>query len=105
MTSGESLPRAPGSAVSKLADAVSQLKWRDAAIILAVTLLVANWQLLIGRAYEKWDAFDLGTPYFTLLADFIRAGRLLYWKPWISGGSPGFPAPGSGTFSPLILSS
>ncbi|MFL6541090.1 MAG: hypothetical protein ACJ8HU_10015 [Chthoniobacterales bacterium] len=103
MTSAASSPRIHRSATSKLAHALAELKWRDAAIIFAVTLLVANWQLLIGRAYEKWDAFDLGTPYFTLLADFTRAGRLLFWNPWISGGSPDFAAPGSGTFSPLIL--
>jgi len=103
MVSRETSPHVEKSAISTLARLVSALRWRDAAIIVAVTLLAANWQLVIGRAYEKWDAFDLGTPYFTLLADFIRAGRLLYWNPWISGGSPDFAAAGSGTFSPFIL--
>jgi hypothetical protein len=103
MVSRETSPGAEKSAISNLARLLSALKWRNAAAIVAVTLLAANWQLIIGRTYEKWDAFDLGMPFFTLLADFTRAGQLLYWNPWISGGSPDFAAAGSGTFSPFIL--
>ena len=63
----------------------------------------ANWQLVAGKVYEKWDAFDLASPYYSLLADFTRAGRFLYWNPWLAGGSPDFAVAGSGTFSPDML--
>lgn len=88
---------------SKTSGPFPALRWRHAAFILTATLLLANWQLLAGRAYEKWDAYDLGTPYYSILADFIRAGRLLYWNPWIAAGSPDFAVAGLGVFSPDVL--
>ena len=63
----------------------------------------ANWQLLTGSAYEKWDAYGLSAPYYALLSDFARAGQFLLWNPWIAGGSPDFAVAGSGTFSPDLL--
>ena len=88
---------------SKTSGQFPALRWRHAGVILTATFLLANWQLLAGRVYEKWDSYDLGTPYYSLFADFIRAGRLLYWNPWIAAGSPDFAAAGSGVFSPDML--
>lgn len=80
-----------------------KLRWSQAAWILLAVFLAANWQILTGRAFEKWDAYDLASPYYSLLADFTRAGRFLYWDPWVAGGSPDFAIAGSGTFSPDLL--
>ncbi len=88
---------------TSLSDRVGRLRWSQAALILLAFFLVANWQVLTGRAYERWDAYDLGAPNYSLLADFARAGRLLYWNPWIAGGSPDFAVAGSGVFSPDLL--
>ena len=54
---------------------MDRLRWSHAALILLALFAAANWQLLTGRAYEKWDAFDLASPYYSLLADYARAGR------------------------------
>ncbi|MDQ6623012.1 MAG: YfhO family protein, partial [Verrucomicrobiota bacterium] len=82
---------------------LAQLRWSHAAIILVAIFAAANWQLLTGAAYEKWDAYGLAAPYYSLLADFARAGHFLYWNPWVAAGSPDFAAAGSGTFSPDLL--
>ena len=81
----------------------TEFRWRHAAVLLIAAFLAANWQLLTGQAFEKWDAYDLSAPYYSLLADFIRSGRLLYWNPWLACGSPDFAVAGSGTFSPDLL--
>ncbi len=82
---------------------LQKLRWKDAALILLGIFALANWQLLTGRAIEKWDAYDLATPAYSLMSDFIRAGRFVYWNPWLAGGSPDFAVAGSGTFSPDLL--
>ncbi len=79
------------------------MRWPHAAFLLIATFALGNWQLLVGRGIEKWDAADLGTPYYSLLADFARSGRFLYWNPWMAAGSPDFAIAGSGTFSPDLL--
>lgn len=87
----------------KIRDRVGRLRWSHAAFILLAMFVVANWQLIAGRAYERWDAYGLGAPSYSLLGDFARAGRFLYWNPWIAGGSPDFAVAGSGAFSPDLL--
>ena len=79
------------------------LRWRDAAFILLAAFVTANWPLLTGQAQEKWDGAGLCAPFYSLLADFTRAGKLLYWNPWLAGGSPDFAVAGAGTFSPDLL--
>jgi hypothetical protein len=72
-------------------------------LIVTAVFTAANWQLLAGKVYETWDAYGLGSPSYSLLADFIRSGRFLYWDPWLGGGSPDFAIAGSGAFSPDLL--
>src|SRR4051794_17768288 len=79
------------------------MRWRHAVLLLIAFFAVGNWRLLTGQAIEKWDAYDLATPGYSLLADFARAGRFLYWNPWLAGGSPDFAVAGSGSFSPDLL--
>ena len=79
------------------------MRWWQAAVLLALAFVAANWQLITGQAFEKWDAFELSAPYYSLLADFIRAGKLIYWNPWLACGSPDFAVAGSGNFSPDLL--
>ncbi|HEV8674411.1 MAG TPA: hypothetical protein VGX21_10225 [Methylomirabilota bacterium] len=77
--------------------------WFIAAVAVAAVLLGANFRLLDGSAGPKWDGDDFFAPYFTLVADHARAGRLLLWDPWTSGGAPDFADPQLGTFSPLTV--
>jgi 3-hydroxy-9,10-secoandrosta-1,3,5(10)-triene-9,17-dione monooxygenase reductase component len=37
-----------------------------------------------------WDADNWYAPYFTLVADHVRAGKLVTWNPWSDGGLPAF---------------
>ncbi|MGI9088588.1 MAG: hypothetical protein ACR2HH_12745 [Chthoniobacterales bacterium] len=82
---------------------MERLKWPHAALILLAIFLAANWQILAGRVFERWDAYVLGAPAYSLLADFARSGRIVYWDPWIAGGSPDFAIVGSAVFSPEVL--
>lgn len=77
--------------------------WVLAALAVAVVLLAANLPLLTGSAGPKWDADDFFGPYFTLVADHARAGRLLLWDPWTSAGAPDFADPQLGAFSPVTV--
>ena len=77
--------------------------WALATLLLLTVLLGANSKLLNGRAAPLWDANDLFTPYFTLIADHARVGRILLWEPWTSGGTPASAEPEFGSFSPLTI--
>jgi hypothetical protein len=74
-----------------------------AALLLALVVLAVNARLLAGAVGPKWDADDFFGPYFTLVADHARAGRLLLWDPWTSGGAPDGADPQLGAFSPLTV--
>ena len=73
--------------LSKLLRRHDTLRWDHAALILTAALLLANWQLLAGRVFERADGYNFFSPYYSLIADFARAGRLLLWNPWTHGGS------------------
>ncbi len=81
----------------------SRMRWRHAALILTALFAVANWPLLTGQGHEQWDAYDLGMPYYSLVADCARAGHLLFWNPWLAGGSPDFAIAGAGALSPDMI--
>jgi hypothetical protein len=74
-----------------------------AALLLAIVFVMGNFQLVRGRAAPMWDAQDFFTPAFTLSADHARAGHLVLWNPWQSGGSPDFAEPELGNASPITL--
>jgi hypothetical protein len=62
---------------------------------------VANHHLIAGDAAPLWDADFAFAPWFLLVGDHVRAGRLLSWNPWSGGGSPDFADPQLGAMSPL----
>jgi hypothetical protein len=82
---------------------VRKHSWALAALVLLTVLLGSGSKLLNGRAAPLWDANDLFAPYFTLIADHARAGRILLWEPWTSGGTPASAEPEFGSFSPLTI--
>ena len=77
--------------------------WLFAAFLIAATVLVGNWELLAGKAVPVWDAADAYAPMFSLVADHIKAARLMLWNPWIMCGSPDFADPQNGANSPILL--
>jgi len=58
---------------------------------------------LLARLIPFYDAVQFFSPYFTLLADFGRAGQFLLWDPYQNCGSPDIGYPELGGFSPLTL--
>jgi hypothetical protein len=68
-----------------------------------VVLLAGQPALVTGRAVPLWDAATFYSPYYSLVADHARAGRLLLWNPWTNGGSPDCAEPQVGAFSPLTI--
>lgn len=78
-------------------------RWAPALLILAAVLLLPNWRLLIGTVAPHWDAQVFFGPQFSLVADHIKAGKLLLWDPWVAGGSPDLVEPEMGVTSPLML--
>src|SRR5664279_4821361 len=77
--------------------------WLGAAGLLVLVLLVGNINLLLGKRALQWDSADFFAPAYSLVADHLKAHRLLLWNPWISGGSPDFAEPELGTTSPIML--
>ena len=78
-------------------------RWWLAAAALIVAFLVVVAPLLTGELAPIWDADGFFVPYYTLLADFTRAGKLLLWNPWTSGGSPDHIEPQVATLGPHFL--
>lgn len=58
---------------------------------------------LLGDLFPIWDAESLLAPYYMLISDFARAGKLLWWNPWANGGQPDFVDPQYGAHNPLVL--
>ena len=77
--------------------------WLAAAAGLLLVFLVANVRQVADRATPIWDASSVFAPYYTLLADHARAGRLLLWNPWTNAGSPDFADPQVGALSPVVV--
>jgi hypothetical protein len=77
--------------------------WTAAALVVFAILLLGNLNLILGRVAPQWDSVDFFGPEFSLVADHIKAGRLLLWNPWLAAGSPDFAEPELGTASPLLL--
>lgn len=77
--------------------------WLLAALLLAIVFLISNLQIVDGRGAPIWDAGELLAPAFTLIADHARAGRIVLWNPWVSGGSPDYAEPNFGVVSPVTI--
>lgn len=78
-------------------------KWIVAAAALVVVFLGTNFKLVTGEHCVVWDADGLFAPAYTLIADHARAGRILLWNPWRSGGSPDYAEPQMGATSPIMV--
>jgi dolichyl-phosphate beta-glucosyltransferase len=78
-----------------------RLRWWAWAMVALAVFLTANHLLVRGRAVGLWDADSQFFPYFALIADYARAGRLLGWDPWTNGGLPTFAEPQVGALSPI----
>src|SRR5579871_2198689 len=77
--------------------------WLSAALLLAALFVIGNLRLVIGKTAPIWDAQDLFTPAYTLIADHARAWRVVLWNPWQSAGSPDFAEPELGNASPIAV--
>lgn len=82
---------------------LARAPWAVAAIALLVVFLYVLGPLVRGRLAPHWDADGYFAPFYTLVADFARQGRLLLWNPWASGGSPDFLDPQIGASSPVMV--
>ncbi|MBZ5611021.1 MAG: YfhO family protein [Acidobacteriia bacterium] len=77
--------------------------WLLAALLLAIVFAICNLQIVNGTAAPIWDAEELFAPAFTLIADHARAGRIVLWNPWVSGGAPDYAEPELGVTSPIAI--
>jgi hypothetical protein len=68
-----------------------------------VVISIGLSPILRGEAFPQWDAFSYYAPSQTLVADFAREGRFLFWDPWLSGGRPDNADPQFGNFSPINI--
>ena len=75
--------------------------WAAALLLMTVVLLASNHRLVTGEAVPLWDAAAFSAPAQSLLADHARAGKILLWNPWLSGGRPDCADPHTGSFSPI----
>ncbi|MGH9799148.1 MAG: hypothetical protein ACRD82_02195 [Blastocatellia bacterium] len=82
---------------------LSQSQWLLWLLAVTCVFLIANYKLVLGSAVGIWDANGAYYPYQVLVADHVRAGRLLHWDPWSNGGIPAGSDPQFGAFSPINL--
>jgi hypothetical protein len=79
------------------------LPWLLAACVLLGAFLIDNHRIVTGKDAPTWDAYAFYAAEYTLVADHARAGRLLVWNPWASGGEPDFAEPQIGAASPIAV--
>lgn len=77
--------------------------WVLTIVLLVVAFLAANHRIVTGVDGPVWDAAVFFAPEYTQIADHARAGRLLLWNPWASGGEPDFAEPQIGAASPAAV--
>ncbi len=78
-------------------------KWLRAHLVVAAVLLIVFATYRVNNRIVPFDAVNLFSPYFTLVGDLARAGRLLLWNPWTNCGSPDVAYVEMGSFSPLTI--
>ena len=81
----------------------SQRSWVLTQVLLVVAFLAANHRIVTGVDAPMWDAAVFFAPEYTQISDHARAGRLLVWNPWASGGEPDFAEPQIGAASPVAV--
>ena len=84
-------------------DRQHRLPYVAAAFGLIVVFAFALRAFLVGELFPIWDAESLLAPYYMLISDFARAGKLLWWNPWANGGQPDFVDPQYGAHNPVVL--
>ena len=77
--------------------------WWAALVLVTITLVAANYDLVAGRVAGIWDANLFYFPYFSLVADYARSGRFLLWNPLSNAGIPDYAEPQVGAFSPVLV--
>lgn len=65
--------------------------------------MICNIALIAGKTAPVWDAITQFSPWFSLVCDNARHGRILLWDPWIDAGSPDFAEPEAGAASPVAI--
>jgi hypothetical protein len=78
-------------------------RWWLAAAGLVLAYLVVVAPLVTGKLTPIHDADGFSVPYYTLLADFLREGKLVLWNPWSNGGTPEHMEPQVGALAPHFL--
>lgn len=78
-------------------------QWRGGIALIAAVFLIGILPLVLGRVSAVRDGSRFFLPYYTLVGDFARSGRLLLWNPYSAGGVPDFAGPQIGSLSPLTV--
>ena len=87
----------------RLVQAMVRWPWLVSALILGLVFLAILSPIIDGRLAPIWDADGFFAPYYTLVADYAREGKLLLWNPWTNGGSPDYIEPQVGSTSPVVV--
>jgi hypothetical protein len=95
--------KAPGRAWSAVSVLSRSSGYLPALALYTIALCAANFRLIFTHQMPIWDAQQYHHPYYILLADLVRSGRLLFWNPFSAGGVPIFVDPQVAAFSPLTL--
>src|SRR5918996_2880809 len=61
---------------------LGSVHWSVWLLIVTGVFLAANQMLVRGVAVGTWDVDGQFYPYYVLVADHARAGRLVQWHPW-----------------------
>ena len=69
----------------------------------AALFLILQTRLWAGRLRPIWDGDVQFAPFFSIVADHARAGRLLLWSPWTNGGAPLYADPQVGALAPHVV--
>lgn len=87
--------------VSFLKGELVRFRWLLAILATTAVFFIANHLLIRGLGVGLWDVDTQFLSFQVLVADFARAGHLVLWDSWSTGGIPRLGDPQFGALSPL----
>lgn len=66
-------------------------------------VFLANWSIILGTNFMKWDIWDAHYPMHVIVSDAIHSRSFPIWNPLFNFGTPYYAMVGTPVFYPLTL--
>lgn len=72
-------------------------------IFYSLVIFIANWPIIIGTDFMKWDIWDAYYPLQVITSDVIKSGSIPVWTPLMNFGTPYYAMVGIPVWYPSTL--